>query len=166
MNAKLTILITLLAAGCSSAGAGSAGEDLLDGYEAAVTQVRELTDAYVADAEASVELTDIGALQADYQAAMEDAMGEIEHTLEELGGCEMMGDGMDRVDEAMSSVDSVRAAMEDLIAGHADHSDVADCYAAAADYELSVDAEVEAMEGHHDAWHDEGMSCGQGHDEG
>jgi len=166
MNAKLTILVALLTTACSSAGNTTGDEEILDEYEAAVLLVHELADGYVAEIDGAADVAAVEPLQSGYQADMEGTMSDLEHALEDIGGCEMMGGGMDRVDEAMGSLDAIRGSVEAMIAGHADHEDVEDCHAAAEVHEGEVDLEVEAMEGHPNAWRDMGMDCGQGHDDG
>jgi len=159
MNAKLTILVALFTTACSSGGTGT-NDELLDEYEAAVTAVHELTDAYVVDASTSSDVVAVGDRQATYQMDMEAALGDIEHVLEDLEGCQMMGDGMDRIDEARGSSGIIWDSLDAMLADHTTHADVRDCQASAEAHEVEVDAEVDSMESHHDVWHDMSMECG------
>ena len=165
MNAKLTagaILMALSVTACSS-GDGS-DDELLEQYKAGVEVIQGLADGYVADASTSAAVSEVASHQSTYEADMEVVLGDLEHALEDMGGCQM-GDGAGRVDEAMASLDLIHGSMMAMLDNHVSHTNVEDCFSAAEAHELEVTDEVGALEAHHDSWQEMGMDCGASHNE-
>ena len=156
------MLMIILA--CASGPAEvSDNEALLEEYEASVEALHELADAYVVDIEIAA-FEDIDGLQAAYLGEMEHGMEDLEHAIEEIAGCEM--DDMQHVDDAEADVAAMQDSLDALAAGHLDHAAIDDCIAAAEAHEVELDALVDGMAEHHDAWHDDGSMMCAAHEDG
>jgi hypothetical protein len=89
---------------------------------------------------------------------MDHALEDIDHVLDDIGGCSM-GDSS-TMDVAMDDVESMHGLLDLLVDAHANHADVADCMTEAGGHEGDMDEVIEGLEGHHDMWHDDtSMMC-------
>jgi hypothetical protein len=158
------MLFFIATLGCASGP--SSDNAALEDYEAAVLFVHDTVDAY-ASGVIGQDLDGVATMQGTYETDMEHALEELMHAIEDVGGCDMGSDMMTRVDEAeashgaMEGMEGMEGMVTDLVAGHADHTDAADCETAAEEHEVDMDEEIESLEGHHAAWLGETMTCGE-----
>ena len=151
----MTLIALTLACSSGPPEEADATEAVLADYEAAVMETHDAVDAFAVDA-AAADWEEHGPIHATYEEDVHHGFEDLEHSIEELAGCE--GDAGDALSDAQARLDAMMGYVEGLEALHAEHDNAADCNAAIEDHELEMDEEVDALEAHHDTFHD-AMMC-------
>jgi hypothetical protein len=159
----LLIVLAAFAIGCTQAEEDGT-EDILSNYGARVSDIDGALQAYVTAVAAATTVAEVVTLQATYDQDTSHAMEELHHVMEDIEGCEHDATGAGLVVDAHASVEAIEDAIADLLTDHGSHSEVGMCQSAATAHETEVGEEIDALEGHHDAWHDD-MHCAH-HDDG
>ena len=151
------ILAAALFVACAPSEGDDASHEVLNAYQDELDELLEVVDAYVAAVGSAADTSAVTDLQTTYDADADHVIEEIGHVLDDVEGCSHMGDGATSVVDARGTLQAMHEALEDVLAAHELHVDVADCVTTADEHSDAIGEEMAVMTAHQDDWTD--MTC-------
>lgn len=142
------MLPVLLLAACAS----GATDQVVDDYQALLTEARTLAANHGATVQAAATVDDVDALESTYQTDWDAMSVRMVAHMGVIEGCDMDDHDMEAMDDVTAMMGDMDGLVMDHVTAHGTHTELAQCTADEGTHMTDLDDRITSMTAHGEDW--------------